>query len=70
MTIHTLRHPRERRLAGDRGWTVVIRRAPLGLGWLVRLERGLLYRGAPFVGWWWRPEEIDALNKGYQEAHQ
>lgn len=70
MNVQLQRHPRERRLGGDNGWTVVIRRAPLGLGWLVRLEKSVLYRGPRFLRWWWRAEEIDALSKGYKETHR
>lgn len=67
------RHPTTTRVAGN--WVVVIRRAPLRLGHLVRLEHGEQFR-APFplmilgrkVAWWWRPTFYSALAKGFREA--
>jgi hypothetical protein len=51
-------------------WTVVVRDAPLGLGNIVRLEKGVLHRGPRFTGWWWRSNEFKALSKGFDEAHR
>lgn len=54
-------------------WNVVIKDAPIGLGYIVRLEHGENYAGPSqmlprVLDWWWRPTFLRALNKGYREA--
>lgn len=67
------RHHQTRSLRSETLWNVVIRDAPLGLGYLVRLEHGPGYVGPSqllpkALDWWWRPTFLRALNKGYRTA--
>lgn len=74
MNFEVPRHftsPHYRFLIHETGWFVVVRRAPLGLGWLSRCEAGPLYRGPVFPGlWWWRPTYKGAHGVAYREARK
>lgn len=59
------------------GWFIVIQPLPLHLGYAVRLERGIYFRGPALhsflhlpqgISWWWRPTRRAAETKGYLEA--
>lgn len=54
-------------LRGGTGWTEIIYRGPLGIGYFGRLESGILFRGARF-GWWWRPTMASINYKLDREA--
>jgi hypothetical protein len=58
-------------------WTVVVRDIHLGpipLGYITRLEDGLLFRGPSSrlpaaLNWWWRPTQAGAFNRAHDEVH-
>jgi hypothetical protein len=61
--------PTHRIYVPETGWTAVVHRAPLNLGWVSRCESGPLYRGPVWpMPYWWRPTFKWAQRLALREA--